>query len=48
VHDFKPAGTHEFTWDGRDAAGVRVSSGMYFYQLQSEDLKLTKKMLMIK
>src|SRR5580765_3314995 len=28
-----PAGVTEVTWDGRDAAGVRVASGMYFVRL---------------
>jgi hypothetical protein len=28
------AGTHETVWDGRDAAGRVVSSGIYFYRLE--------------
>jgi len=29
-------GRHEFEWDGRDATGKKVDSGVYFYQLTSE------------
>ena len=28
-----PPGTHEVTWDGRDASGRPVASGLYFYRL---------------
>jgi len=30
------AGTHPFRWDGRDAAGARVSSGLYFVRLAAD------------
>ena len=30
------AGAHEVTWDGRDAAGRRVSAGIYFVRVQAE------------
>ena len=29
------AGTHRVVWDGRDAAGVEVGSGVYFYRLRA-------------
>src|SRR5439155_20478730 len=28
-----PAGVHEARWDGRDASGHRVASGLYFVRL---------------
>jgi hypothetical protein len=28
------AGSHSVTWDGRDAAGSKVASGVYVYRLQ--------------
>ena len=27
------AGTYEYTWDGRDARGVKAASGVYFYRI---------------
>jgi sugar lactone lactonase YvrE len=41
-------GLREVTWDGRDAKGRAVSSGVYFYRLQVEKTVLTKKMILLK
>ena len=35
-------------WDGKNFAGERVSSGVYFYTLQAGDFTATKKLLLIK
>ena len=35
-------------WDGRNAAGERVASGVYFYTLQTADYAETRKMLIAK
>jgi hypothetical protein len=35
-------------WDGRDDAGERVSSGVYFYTLRAGELVATRKMLVVK
>ena len=35
-------------WDGRNSVGERVSSGVYFYRLQTDDVSLTRKMLILK
>lgn len=40
------AGTHRVTWDGRSDAGVRVPSGVYFYQLAGSDVRLARKLVM--
>jgi|MGYP000856614856 hypothetical protein len=42
------AGANSFNWDGTDASGVSVSSGIYFYRLQSEHGTQTRKMLLMK
>ncbi len=42
------AGEYELSWDGRDDAGRSLSSGVYFYRLQAEDLNQTRKMLLLK
>jgi len=39
---------HEVTWNGLDDAGKRVSSGVYFYQLVTDELTATKKMVVMK
>ncbi len=42
------AGHHRYTWDGRNDAGRNVSSGLYFYRLQSGAKMQCKKMLLLK
>ena len=43
-----PAGSHRVLWDGRDEAGQRVSSGVYFYRLQTPDFHQTRRMILVK
>lgn len=43
LNEFKTAGTYETTFDGSD-----LPSGMYFYNLISENNSITKKMMLIK
>ena len=35
-------------WDGRNAVGERVASGIYFYQLQANDLSYSRRMVIVK
>ena len=42
------AGTHQVTWNGRDAAGNVVASGMYFYALETEAINMTRRMVLLK
>ena len=35
-------------WDGRNAVGESVASGIYFYQLQADNVSLLRKMLVLK
>jgi hypothetical protein len=48
VAEYKPAGYHTVTWDGRNEDGMEVSSGIYFYRMVSGEFSATKKMVMIK
>ncbi|MEA2096795.1 MAG: T9SS type A sorting domain-containing protein [Candidatus Cloacimonadota bacterium] len=41
-------GRSEMIWNGRDDNGKRVSSGVYFYRLQTPKKYITKKMLLLK
>jgi hypothetical protein len=43
-----PAGVNEVVWDGRDGSGRQVSSGVYFYTLQSGEYSETKRMVLVK
>ena len=42
------AGTHEVVWNGTNASGVRVATGMYVYTMKSQDRVLSKKMVLMK
>ena len=48
VDDVKNAGAHSATWDGRDDFGRNVSSGLYFYRMDSGDFSKTQRMLLLK
>ncbi len=43
-----PAGTHRLIWRGTDQRGRSLSSGVYFYRLESNDFSATRKMLLLK
>jgi len=42
------AGYHSVVWNGTNNDGKLVSAGMYFYSIQSNNFKKTKKMLFLK
>ena len=42
------AGAHSIIWNGRDSNDKRVSSGIYFYKLKTENYEKTKKMILVK
>ncbi|MDH4156077.1 MAG: T9SS type A sorting domain-containing protein [candidate division Zixibacteria bacterium] len=42
------AGSHAATWNGTDAGGSAVASGVYFYRLETPTQSGTKKMLFLK
>jgi hypothetical protein len=41
-------GAHDVVWNGTDAKGARVGSGVYFYRLVSSGGTLTRKMVLLK
>jgi hypothetical protein len=41
-------GQYEVLWNGRDEAGRKLSSGIYFVAMKAGDLSLTSKMLKLK
>ncbi len=48
VNEIMPAGEQSVLWDGRNEAGNRVPSGMYFYKYVSGGQSVAKKMTLIK
>lgn len=45
--EFEP-GRHSVTWDGRDAHGTTVASGVYLYRFESGNVSQTRKMILLK
>ena len=48
VDETKEANQYKIIWDGQNSYGIKVTSGVYFYQLRTRDNVFTKKMLMLK
>lgn len=48
IDDYHPAGNFSVQWDGLDNTGRAVGSGVYFYTLAGNNIKLTKKMILMK
>jgi len=48
VDEEKAAGSHRVTWDGRDDRGQELSSGVYLYRLEIENLRVSRRMLLLK
>jgi len=48
VRDRRDARRYDVTWDGRDDAGARVASGVYFYRLVAGSFTQTRKMVLLK
>ncbi len=44
----KAAGPHAIEWDGTNAKGERMASGVYLAKFVSEDLEMTHKMILMK
>jgi hypothetical protein len=45
---FFPAGEHRASWDGRDAAGERVPSGIYFCRLEAGQRTMSRKLAVVR
>ncbi len=46
--DYLSAGTHTVYWDGADADGNRMASGVYYYRLVTDGYSQTKEMILAK
>ena len=48
ISQYKPSGNYTITWNGRNDAGIALSSGRYFYQLKVGALRQTRGMMLLK
>ena len=48
VNGHRASGQHDVEWDGRDAAGQRVASGVYFYQIAAGSQRQSRTMTLVK
>jgi hypothetical protein len=48
LDESRSAGRYEEAWDGCDAAGRGVASGVYFYRLEAEAYTQTRKMVLLR
>jgi hypothetical protein len=48
VNSFQNAGEHSLVWDATNERNNLVSSGMYFYRLEADNLNMQKKMVFVK
>ena len=48
VEKTQAGGIHSINWDGRDEFGMDVASGVYLYQLKSENASEKRKMLLVR
>jgi hypothetical protein len=46
--EVQSSGMHRIRWNGRDERGSSVPSGIYFYRLETDELTLSRKMLMVR
>jgi len=46
--EFLHAGLHRLSWDGKNIDGVDVASGVYFYSIQTDDFRESKRMVLLK
>ncbi len=48
VEGQQPAGYHEVQWDGRDAQGQQISSGVYIYRMETARQVHVRRMLLVR
>jgi hypothetical protein len=48
VSEDKPAGSYQITWNGKNDFGQTMSSGVYFYRLQTENYHQVKRMALVR
>ena len=48
VNDIKEAGRYVVNWNGLNENGMSVSSGVYFYRLQTDNFVQVRKLMILR
>jgi len=48
INNTQNSGNYSASWNGKDAGGMNVSSGIYLYSLKAGGEQSTKKMMLLK
>lgn len=48
VDGVRPAGTHRLHWDGRDAMARPLATGVYFYRIDTEGYRVTRRLTLLR
>ncbi|UCE04779.1 MAG: CotH kinase family protein, partial [bacterium] len=48
VNEWKPVGSYQMSWDGRDSDGLTVPSGIYIIQMRSDVSNQSRKIILMK
>jgi len=48
VDEFQPAGNYNLNWDGIDSQGTAVSSGVYYYKMETQNDTKFRRMIMLR
>ena len=48
VQGFRQAGSYAINWDGKDAAGRSLATGVYLYELKAGELTITRKLTLLR
>ena len=48
INKYQTPGTMSITWDGSNDNGQLVAAGMYIYMIKTEEVSISKKMVLLK
>ena len=48
VNDYLDAGTYRVTWNGSDASGAPLGSGVYLYRISAGNQDITQRLILLK
>ena len=48
INGVREKGLHQVQWDGKNDSGQQVSSGVYYYLLETKSFRQMKKMILLK
>ena len=48
VNEIRISGFHSVKWDAKDESGIQVEEGLYFYQITTDQTRITRKAILMK